>query len=187
MEVGSKRLNSLRIETHFLERLQSVGVVDGATHTRKDDVESNRGSLENVAEIFVQFLCGVQLVLRSGVFTILDLDKVDVTRMFAEVFRSVLSGVGGSTGGWRCCWGAPSQLLPAATNNPPPYVILFLCFCSDGSNQHKTWAAGGKTVFIWEAGWEEPFGNNSTFSCFRNLEILHDHPFVAAYIFGDNA
>ena len=51
--------------------------------------------LENVAEIFVLFLCGVQLVLRSGVFTLLDLDEVDVTPM--------LSGVGGSTGGWRCC------------------------------------------------------------------------------------
>ena len=50
------------------------------------------------------FLCGVQLVLRSGVLTILDLNKVDVTPSFAEVFRSVLSGVGGSTaGGWRCC------------------------------------------------------------------------------------
>ena len=101
MEPGGKLLNSLRIKTQFLERLQSVSVVDGATHTQKDDVESNGGSLENVAV----FLCGVQLVLRSGVFTILDLDKVDVTRMFAEVFRSVLSGVGGSTstGGWRCC------------------------------------------------------------------------------------
>jgi hypothetical protein len=43
---------------------------------------------------------------------------------------------------------------------------------------------GGKFVFIWEAGWEEPFGNYSTF---RNLEILHGHPFVAAHIFGDNA
>jgi len=64
---------------------------------------SNGGSLENVAEIFVLFLCGVQLVLRSGVFTILDFDKVDVTPMFAEVFRSMLSGVGGSIGGWRCC------------------------------------------------------------------------------------
>ena len=49
------------------------------------------------------FLCGVLLVLRSGVLTVLDLDKVDVTPSFAEVFRSVLSGVGGSTGGWRCC------------------------------------------------------------------------------------
>ena len=49
------------------------------------------------------FLCGIQLVLRSGIITVLDLDAVDVTLRFAEVFRSVLSGVGGSTGGWRCC------------------------------------------------------------------------------------
>ena len=80
-----------------------MGVEDGAAHTQKDDVESNRGSLENVAKVFVLFLCGVQLVLRSGVLTVLDLDKVDATPRFAEVFKSVLSGVGGSTGGWRCC------------------------------------------------------------------------------------
>ena len=80
-----------------------MSVVDGAVHTQKVDGESNGGSLENVAEIFVLFLCGVQLVLRSGVFTILELYKVDVTPMFAEVFRLVLSGVGGFTGGWRCC------------------------------------------------------------------------------------
>jgi hypothetical protein len=132
MELGGKLLNSLKIETQFLERLQSVRVVDGATHTQKNGVESNGGSLlENVAEIFVLFLCGVQLVLRSGVFTILDLDKVDVTPRFAEVFRSVLSGVGGCTVGWRCCWGAPSlpQLPPATSKNPPPYIsLLFLCF-----------------------------------------------------------
>ena len=70
MELGGKLLNSLRIETRFFRRLQSVGVVDGATHIQKDDVESNGGSLENVAEIFVLFFCGVQLVLRSGVLTI---------------------------------------------------------------------------------------------------------------------
>jgi len=103
LELGGKLLNSLRIKTQFLERLQSVSVVDGAAHTEKNDVESNEGSLENVAKVFVLFLCGVQLVLRSGVLTVLDLDKVDVTPRFAEVFRSVLSGVGGSTGGWRCC------------------------------------------------------------------------------------
>ena len=103
MELGGNLVNSLRIETQFLERLQSVSVVNGAAHTQMDDVESSGGSLENVAEIFVLFLCGVQLVLRSGVFTILDLNEVDVTPSFAEVFRSVLSGVGGSTGGWRCC------------------------------------------------------------------------------------
>ena len=67
-------------------------------------MESSKGSLENVVEIFVLFFCGIQLVLRSDVLTILDLDEVDVTPSFAEVFRSVLSGVGGSTaGGWRCC------------------------------------------------------------------------------------
>jgi len=59
--------------------------------------------LENVAKVFVLLLCGIQLVLRSGVLTVLDLDKVDVTPWFAVVFRSVLFGVGGSTFGWRCC------------------------------------------------------------------------------------
>ena len=73
------------------------------SHTQKDDVESNGGSSENVAKVFVLFLCGVQLVLRSGVLTVLDLDEVDVAPSFVEVLRSVLSGVGGSTGGWRCC------------------------------------------------------------------------------------
>jgi len=46
MELGGKLLNSLRIETQFLERLQSVSAVDGAAHTPKDDMKSNRGSLE---------------------------------------------------------------------------------------------------------------------------------------------
>ena len=103
MELGGKLLYSLRIKTQFFERLQSVGVVDGAAHTQKDDMKSNRGSLENVAKVFVLFLCGVQLVLRSGVLTVIDLDKVDIALSFVEVFRSVLSGVDGSTGGWRCC------------------------------------------------------------------------------------
>ena len=59
MELGGKLLNSLRIQTQFIERLQSVSVVDGASHTQEDDVESNGGSLENVAEVFVLFLCNV--------------------------------------------------------------------------------------------------------------------------------
>ena len=46
--------------------------------------------------------------------------------------------------------------------------LLFLCFCSDGSNQHKIWAAGGKSVLTWEAGWEEPFGRG--FYTFINKE-----------------
>ena len=103
MELGGKLLNSFRIKAQFFERLQSVSVVDGATHTQEDDVQSNGGSLESVAKVFVLFLCGVQLVLGSGVLTVLDLDEVDVAPRFAEVFRSLLSGVCGSTGGWRCC------------------------------------------------------------------------------------
>ena len=127
MELGGKLLNSLRIKIQFLERLQRVSVVDGATHTQKDDVESNGGSLENVAEIFVLFFCGVQLILRYCVLTALDLDEVDVTPSFAEVFRSVLSGVGGSAGGWRCCWGAPSlPQLPPATSKKSS-VLCFSC------------------------------------------------------------
>jgi hypothetical protein len=190
MELGGKLLNSLRIETQFLERLQSVCVVDGAAHTQKDDVKSNRGSLENVAEIFVLFLCGVQLVLRSGVFTIIDLDEVDVTPRFAEVFKSVLAVWGWWLYWWLAvllgCSQSPS-IAPCHFEEPTYISLLLLCFCSAGSNQHKIWAAGGKSVFIWEVGWEEPFGNNFTFSCFRNLEILNGHPFVVAFIYGDNA
>ena len=57
-----------------------MSVVDGAAHTcgQKDDVESNGGSLENVAKVFVLFLCGVQLVMRSGVLIVFELE-VDVT------------------------------------------------------------------------------------------------------------
>ena len=152
MELGGKLLNSLKIKTQFLERLQSVSVVDGATHTQKDDVESNGGSLENVTKVFVLFLCSVQLVLRSGVITVLNLYEVDVTPRFAEIFGSMLSGVGGSTGGWQCCWGTPSslpQLPPATPKNPPPCSsLLFSCFCRGWSNQHNIWAAGGESVFI---------------------------------------
>jgi len=190
MELGGKLLNSLRIKTQFLEKLQSVSVVDCASHTQKDDVESNGGSLENVAKVFVLFLCGVQLVLRSGVLTLLYLNEVDVASSFVEVFRLVLSGVGSCT----IIGGTAGVLLvslnfplPLRRNQPPTFIFLFLCFCSDGSDQHEIGAAGGKSVFIWEAGWKEPFGNNSTYCCFRNLEILHGHPFVAAYIYGDNA
>ena len=88
MELGGKLLNYLRIETQFLERPQSVSVVDGAAHTQKDDVESNRGSLEMLQRSLCCF-CDIQLVLRSGVLIILDLDKVDVTLRFAGVFRSM--------------------------------------------------------------------------------------------------
>ena len=86
MELGGKLLDSLRIKTRFLERLQSVSVVDGAAHTQMDGVENNGGSLENVAEVFVLLLCGVQLVLRSIILTVLDLHEVNVMLKCAETF-----------------------------------------------------------------------------------------------------
>ena len=56
MKLGSKFLNSLRIKTQLLERLQRVIVVlqlDGATHSQKGGrVESNGGALGG-AEAFM--------------------------------------------------------------------------------------------------------------------------------------
>ena len=51
------------------------------------------------AEAFVLFLRGAQLVLRSSVLTVLDLDEVNFTLENTEIFGSVLSGEGGSVGG----------------------------------------------------------------------------------------
>jgi len=80
-----------------------VIAVDGATHSQKDGMEGNGGSLEDGAKAFVLFLRGAQLVLRSSVFTVLDLDEVNVTFENAQIFGSVLSGEGGSANGWQCC------------------------------------------------------------------------------------
>ena len=44
-------------------------VVDGATHSQKDGMEGNRGSLEDGAEAFMLFLRGAQLVPRSSVLS----------------------------------------------------------------------------------------------------------------------
>ena len=79
-------------------------VLDGATHSQNDGVESNRGSLRGGAEALMLFLHGALLFLRSkNVLTVLDLDEVNVTLKNAEIFGSVLSGEGGSASGWRCC------------------------------------------------------------------------------------
>ena len=77
--------------------------VVGATHSQKDGVEDNGGSLKDGAEAFVLFLRGTRLVLRSNVLTVLNLDEVNVTLKNAEIFGSVLSGEGGAANGWRCC------------------------------------------------------------------------------------
>ena len=84
MKLGSKFLSSLRIKIQLLKRLQRVIVVDGATPSQKDSVEGNGGSLKDGPEAFMLFLRGAQLVLRSSVLTVLDLDEVNVTLKDAE-------------------------------------------------------------------------------------------------------
>ena len=49
-------------------------------------MEGNEGSLEDGAEAFVLFLHGTQLILRSSVLTVLDLDEVIVMLKNAEIF-----------------------------------------------------------------------------------------------------
>ena len=93
-KLGSKFLSSLRVKSQLLKRLQCVIVVDGATHSQKDCVEGNGGSLKDGAEAFVLFLRGTQLDLRSSVLTVLDLNEVNVTLKYADIFGSVLSGEG---------------------------------------------------------------------------------------------
>ena len=62
---------------------------------QKDDVESNGGSLENVAKIFVRFLCGVRLVLTS--------QYLILTRWMSR--RALLRSSG------RCCLGLVALLM----------------------------------------------------------------------------
>ena len=71
---------------------------------RNTVVEGNEGSLEDGAEAFMLFLRGTQLILRSNILTVLDLDEVNVTLNNAEtIFGLMLSGEGGSANGWRRC------------------------------------------------------------------------------------
>jgi hypothetical protein len=91
MKLRSKFLNSLRIKTQLLKRLQHVIVVDGATHSQEDGVEGNEGSLKDGAEAFMLFLRGAQLVLRPSVLTGHDFDEVNLTLEDAGIFGSVLS------------------------------------------------------------------------------------------------
>ena len=62
MEHGGKILNSLRVKTQFLERLQSVSVVDGAAHTQKDDVESNGSEYMSERQKFTLTLICISLL-----------------------------------------------------------------------------------------------------------------------------
>ena len=102
MKLGSKFLNSLRNKTYLLERLQRAIVVDGVTHSQKDNVQGRRGSLKGGAEALMLFLCDAQLVLRSSVLTVLDLDEVNVT--FALENAKIFGSGGAVWSRWICWW-----------------------------------------------------------------------------------
>jgi hypothetical protein len=57
MKTSFLSLKSLKIKTQLLKRLQRVIVVYGPTHSKKDYVEANGGSLEDRAEAFMLSLC----------------------------------------------------------------------------------------------------------------------------------
>ena len=92
-----------------------MSVVDGATHTRKDDVESNGGSLENViAKVFVLFLCGIQLVLRS-----VSSQYLISTRWMSH--RVLLRSLG------RCCLGLVALLVAGGAAGVLPISLNCPC------------------------------------------------------------
>jgi hypothetical protein len=117
-----------------------VSVVDGATHTQEDDVESNGGSLENVAEIFVLLFCGVQLVLRSGVLTILDLGWMSRRVLLRSLGRRCLGLVA------LLAAGGAARVLPVSFNCPlplrrthPPTLVCCVCvFAAMGVTSTKS-------------------------------------------------
>ena len=130
-------------------------VVVGATHSQKDGVEGNGGSLKNGAKTFMLFLRGAQLVLQSSVLTVLDLNEVNVTLVNAEILG-------------RCCLekvdllvvaGGAVEVLPVSLSCPlpplrirPPPLLAVCCFFvfirGDGSNQYSIRTAGGKPSFV---------------------------------------
>ena len=89
-------------------------------------MEGNGGSLEDGTEAFMLFLSGAQLVMRSSVLTVLDLE-VGVTLRNAEIFESVLSGKVNLL-----MAGGAAELLPVSLSCPLPLrrtqpLPVFLC------------------------------------------------------------
>jgi hypothetical protein len=128
MKLGSGFPNYLRIKTQLLRSLQPMISVDCATHSQKDGVEGNGGSLKDGAETFVLFLCGAQLILLSSVLAVLDLDEVNVTLKNAEIFGLALGRVD------LLMAGGAAEVLPFSLSCPLPLLrthppsLLVCCF-----------------------------------------------------------
>ena len=62
-------------------------VVDGSTHSQEDGVETDCGCslLKVLTELAVLLLCGLKLASRSGVFTVFNFHKVNVSLVWSEL------------------------------------------------------------------------------------------------------
>jgi len=96
-------------------------------------VEGNGGFLKDGTEAFVLFLRGAQLVLRSSVLTVLDLDGVNVTLENAEIVPLVGSLLSGKVDLLMAAGVAAEVLLvslscplPLLRTHPPS--LLVCCF-----------------------------------------------------------
>ena len=109
----------------------------------------NGGSLKDGAEAFKLFLHGAQLVLRSSVLTVFDLDEVNVTLENVEIFGLVLSGesyllvaAGGAVEVLLVSLSCPLPLL--GTHFPSLLVCCFFVFAEMGDIR----TAGGNPMFV---------------------------------------
>jgi len=96
-------------------------------------VEGNGGFLKDGTEAFVLFLRGAQLVLRSSVLTVLDLDGVNVTLENAEIVPLVGSLLSGKVDLLMAAGVAAEVLLVSLSCSLPllrthPPSLLVCCF-----------------------------------------------------------
>ncbi len=80
MKLYSKLGGLLKIKTEMFPFRQAIRAVDGTSHSQKDSVEANIGrSLAKVLkEHAVLVVSCFKLAPRPGIFTVLDLHKMDV-------------------------------------------------------------------------------------------------------------
>jgi len=87
----------------MFQRFQMIRAVDGASHSQKDSVGAyiGRSLVKVLTTHAVLVVSGFELALRPGIFTVLDLHKMDMPLIGWE-----LTGVphsGRRLAGWCCC------------------------------------------------------------------------------------
>ncbi len=102
MMLHSKFGGFLRIKTETFQRLYTIWAVKGSSHSQKDSVEANigRSSAKVLTEHAVLVVSCFKLAPRPGIFTALDLHKMDVPLLRWELTRVPDSGR--RLAGW-CC------------------------------------------------------------------------------------